>query len=276
MPLTSADLDAYARVVHDAWWNKNQNVMILTKPGLGSTLIPQRAYKLLDPVGPRIERRLAGIYGAAGLQPPLDRPFRAPHHTTSELGVFGNGKRPGEFELASYGVLFLEELQEFHAKVIERLARMKTQPFYLVASVDADFTHKSIVKNVNQTLFKDGLVINLLTGVVSDRQVVGGYKEQVGPRLVPVGDERIVPDPPSPEPEPTAAARRPRPRPTPGPGGPATVQLTARERERARWMVEEVRWYDNYEDAIDNVLRQRAKNRDPRGLMGLRLPRRGR
>jgi hypothetical protein len=141
----------------------------------------------------------------------------------------------------------------------------------LVASVDSDFTHRSIVKNANQTLFKDGLVINLLTGVVSDRQVVA-RDQQVGPRLVPVGDERIVP-----EPEPSAAPRRPRPRPTPAPApAPANALLTARERERVRWMVEEVRWYDNYDDAIDNVLRQRAKNRDPRGLMGLRLPRRQR
>jgi hypothetical protein len=270
MPLTEADIDAYAAEVHNAWFNRNQDVLILSQRGLGATIIVQRAFTLLPALRSQRNRdRVEKIYAAANLRPPLDRPFRAPHHTVSERGLFGDSNRPGEFDLASYGVLFLDELHEFRKSLVKELIARTSKPFYLAARIDPQYKHLEAYRLANDDLFRDALVINLLTGVVEDRQVVGGHKVQFGPRLAP-GE---------PVSEPVSRSAPPPVMPAPPPAPPVPVQdpssvpLTARERERVRWMVEEVRWYDNYPEAIAHVLRQRAKNRMPSGFMGLPMRR---
>ena len=68
------------------------------------------------------------MHSVAGLVPPgtglsAGRPFRAPHHTVTDVALVGGGTlpRPGEISLAHHGVLFLDEMPEFSRHVLEVL-----------------------------------------------------------------------------------------------------------------------------------------------------------
>jgi magnesium chelatase family protein len=83
---------------------------------------------ILPPLTTEEARETAVVYSALGLLDPrqdrrLVRPFRAPHHTVSYAGLVGGGNppRPGEASLAHNGVLFLDELPEFHRGTLEAL-----------------------------------------------------------------------------------------------------------------------------------------------------------
>ena len=71
---------------------------------------------------------VTAVHSVAGLLPRgagllTDRPFRAPHHTISDVALIGGGSqaRPGEVSLAHHGVLFLDEMLEFTRHVLEVL-----------------------------------------------------------------------------------------------------------------------------------------------------------
>jgi len=83
---------------------------------------------ILPGLSPEEALEVTKIYSIAGLVPmnrPLitSRPFRAPHHSSSEAALIGGGSppRPGEISLAHRGVLFLDEFPEFHRDVLESL-----------------------------------------------------------------------------------------------------------------------------------------------------------
>ena len=84
----------------------------------------------IQPTREKIEEALevSGIWSVAGLADPQHplltrRPFRSPHHTASAAALTGGGPllRPGEISLAHNGVLFLDELPEFHRDVLEAM-----------------------------------------------------------------------------------------------------------------------------------------------------------
>ena len=97
-------------------------------PGSVKTMLAKRMPTILPPF--TFEEALATtkIHSVAGV---LDqrtglvgtRPYRAPHHTTSDAGLIGGGviPRPGEVSLAHNGLLFLDELPEFPRNVLEVL-----------------------------------------------------------------------------------------------------------------------------------------------------------
>lgn len=104
------------------------NVLTIGPPGSGKTMLSKRLPTILP--GMTFDEALEStrIHSVAGLlkdgQPLLaTRPFRAPHHTISDIALIGGGQvpKPGEVSLAHNGVLFLDELPEFKRNALEVL-----------------------------------------------------------------------------------------------------------------------------------------------------------
>jgi magnesium chelatase family protein len=103
------------------------SLMVEGPPGAGKTMAAARLPSILPPLSPRESVEAMRVQSAAGQRPELAdarrRPYRAPHHTISTVGLVGGGTppRPGEVTLAHRGVLFLDELGEFSRSALEAL-----------------------------------------------------------------------------------------------------------------------------------------------------------
>lgn len=104
------------------------HLLMIGSPGTGKTLLARRLGSILPELTAQESLETSRIWSAVGRLLPgrplmLTRPFRSPHHTISEAGLVGGGSRPspGEISLAHHGVLFLDELPEFHRGTLEVL-----------------------------------------------------------------------------------------------------------------------------------------------------------
>ena len=127
-PGTSGTLDldlsdlhgqAFARRALEVAAAGGHNLLMIGPPGAGKTMLARRLPGILPPLSFDEAIEATTIHSVAGqLRPGIgllaDRPFRAPHHTISDVALVGGGStpRPGEVSLAHHGVLFLDEMPD--------------------------------------------------------------------------------------------------------------------------------------------------------------------
>lgn len=118
----------YARRAMEIAAAGGHNLLMCGSPGSGKSMLASRLPTILPPLSLEESLEVSKIHSICGLLPKgkgllVTRPFRAPHHTISDVGLMGGGSNisPGEVSLAHHGVLFLDELPEFSRRTLETL-----------------------------------------------------------------------------------------------------------------------------------------------------------
>ncbi len=106
----------------------HHHLMMIGPPGAGKTMTAKCIPTIMPPMTFTEQLTISSIYSVAGMLNGAThladaRPFRNPHHSISNAGLIGGGMypKPGEISLATSGILFLDELTEFHRDTLELL-----------------------------------------------------------------------------------------------------------------------------------------------------------
>lgn len=123
------------------------NLIMIGSPGAGKTMLARALPSIMPPlsVGECLEcSKIHSIAGLLSADQPLvtERPFRAPHHTSSQASLIGGGRvpTPGEVSLSHNGILFMDEFPEFQKNVLEALRQPLEDGIVTISRVTAQYT----------------------------------------------------------------------------------------------------------------------------------------